>query len=282
MPPVEALDLTPEVRATLPTFFVIGAAKCGTTSLHSYIAAHPQIAMSSEKEPMYFVPGDWVERVARYKDLFERPASVRGESSTAYSAWPWAPEVPDRILAAVPDARLVYMVRDPIPRTLSHYAQNVWDRFPVRPFEELMSDLEDPMNMPVWSSRYATQLERWLRRFPSERILVLDQRDLLRERAATLRRVFAFLGVDAGFTSDSWEAKHNTADAHMVATAFGRLLGPAGPTAVRVPGLRRLVIREVPTPVLTPEQHERLAGILAPEADRLRALTGLSLDHWSV
>lgn len=282
MSTVESVDLAPDVRASLPTFFVIGAAKCGTTSLHEYIAAHPQIAMSSEKEPMYFMPDDWLDRVARYKRLFEHPASVRGESSTAYSAWPWAPEVPDRILAAVPDARLVYVVRDPIPRTLSHYAQNVWDRLPVRPFEELMSELEDPMNMPVWSSRYATQLERWLQRFAPERILVLDQRDLLRERPATLRRIFAFLGVDTEFTSASWDAQHNTADAHRTPNALGRRLGRGRPAAYGVPGLRRLVTRKVPTPVLTREQRERLVELLAPEADRLRALTGLSLDHWSL
>lgn len=280
---VQSPPLAPEVQAALPTFFVIGASKCGTTSLHEYLAAHPQISMSSVKEPMCFEPPHWADRLAEYPQLFgERPTAIRGESSTAYSAYPWVPDIPDRVKATVPDAHIVYVVRDPIPRTLSHYAQNVWDRFPVRPFDELMADLEHPMNMPVWASRYATQLERWLERFPAERVLVLDQRDLLRERAATVRRVLAFLGVDDGFSSPSWYAEHNTATDHRVSTDLARRLGAAGRLARRTPGLRRLVTAEVPTPTLTDEQRERLVAILAPEAERLGALTGLSLAHWSL
>ena len=56
--------------------------------------------------------------------------------TTAYSAYPWVPEIPDRVKSVVPGARIVYVVREPVERMLSHYAQNVWDRFPVRPFDE--------------------------------------------------------------------------------------------------------------------------------------------------
>jgi hypothetical protein len=144
----------------LPTFLIVGAPKAGTTSLHAYLAEHPEIAMTREKEPMCFEPPDWEARLGDYAALFEREAPVRGESSTAYASFPWAPEIPDRVRKVAPGMRIVYLVRDPIPRTLSHYAQNVWDRKPVRPFDELMADLEHPLNMPVWCSRYATQLER--------------------------------------------------------------------------------------------------------------------------
>lgn len=266
----------------LPTFLVIGAPKAGTTSLHEYLAEHPQIAMTSEKEPMCFAAPDWRERLGDYEELFERDAPVRGESSTAYSAFPWAPEVPDRVLEAIPDARLIYLVRDPIPRTLSHYAQNAWDRLPVRPFEELMSDLEDPMNMPVWCSRFATQLERWLERFPAERVLVVDQRDLLTDRAATLRRVFAFLGVDPDFTSRAWEVRHNTAGSHRAPNALHHRLGRHARRLERLPVLRRAVTRETPRPVLSTEQRGRLEALLRPEAQRLRELTGMALEHWSL
>lgn len=270
------------MRAALPTFFVIGASKTGTTSLHEYLAVHPEIAMTDDKEPMCFEPPHWVDRMAEYRELFPHRAEVRGESSTAYSAYPWVPEIPDRVRAAVPDARIIYIVRDPIPRTLSHYAQNVWDRFPVRPFDELMDDLEHPMNMPVWASRYATQYERWAERFGAERILVLDHRKLLTDRRGTMRQVFEFLGVDAGFTSPEWDAEHNTAVSHRVPTDLAKRLGRAGAAALRVPALGRLLTREVPKPQLTPQQRERLVALLRPEAERLRRLTGLPLEHWSL
>jgi hypothetical protein len=238
---------------------------------------------------MCFEPPHWAERLAEYRDLFERPAPVRGEASIAYSAFPWAPEIPDRVRAAVPSARIVYLVREPVERMLSHYAQNYWDRhlwgakrFPIRPFDELMDDLEDPMNMPVWCSRYATQAERWIERFGRDRVLVLDQRDLLKDRGETLRRVFAFLDVDATFTSKAWDAEHNTATQHRLPTDLARRAGRAGRAGLRVPLLRRALTREIPRPTLSAAQRERVAAVLAPEAERLRALSGLKLDHWSV
>jgi hypothetical protein len=267
----------------LPTFLIIGAAKSGTTSLHAYLAEHPEIAMTREKEPMCFEPRDWQERIREYDQLFTRDAAVRGESSTAYSAYPWAPEIPDRVHSVVPDAKLVYVVREPIERMLSHYAQNQWDRKRVRPFEELMDDLEHPMNMPVWCSRYATQYERWAERFGTERMLVLDQRDLAQRREPVLRRVFEFLEVDPAFTSPNWDARHNEATDHRVPTRLGERLGPRRPTVERrLPVLRSFLMRPVPKPRLTDEQRRRVVALLKPEAQRLRNLTGLALEGWSV
>ena len=266
----------------LPTFFVIGAPKAGTSSLHEYLAAHPDIAMTTVKEPMCFEPPDWRERLPEYSRLFPHQAAVRGESSTAYSSYPWVPEIPDRVRAEVPDARIVYVVRDPIPRLLSHYAQNLWDNKRVRPFDELMADLEHPRNMPVWCSRFATQLERWRERFGPEQILVLDQTDLLLDRPATMRRVFEFLGVDSSFVSADWETEHNTAASHRVPNALHDRLGRLGKRAARVRGVRNLVTAELPRPTLSAEQRRRLEELLRPEAARLRELTGRDFENWSL
>src|SRR3954471_19285474 len=106
--------ILPRVMGALPTFFIVGAPKSGTTSLHAYLAEHPGIAMTTVKECMLFAAPQWRERIADYAALFERDAPVRGESSTAYSSYPYAPEVPERVAATVPDARIVYVVRDPL------------------------------------------------------------------------------------------------------------------------------------------------------------------------
>jgi Sulfotransferase domain len=268
---------------TLPTFLIIGAAKSGTTSLHAYLAEHPEIAMTSEKEPMCFEPAEWRERILEYDQLFTTNAPVRGESSTAYSAYPWAPQIPDRVQSVVPDAKVIYVVREPIERMLSHYAQNQWDRKRVRPFEELMADLEEPMNMPVWCSRYATQYERWAERFGTERILVLDQRDLAQRREPTLRRVFEFLEVDPSFTSPNWDARHNEAVEHRVPTRLGERLGARRATLERLlPPVASLMMRPVRKPRLSDEQRRRVVALFKPEAQRLRELTGLALEGWPV
>jgi hypothetical protein len=270
------------VAELLPTFFIIGAAKCGTTSLHEYLAGHPEVAMTTDKECMYFTGPDWEGKLRGYRGLFFEDARVRGESSTGYTAWPWYPEVPDRIRATVPDARMIYLVRDPIERTISHYAQNVWDGVAVRTWEQLMDDLEDGWNVPVWSSRYATQLERWRERFAAERILVLEAGDLRTRRAETLRRIFRFLEIDEDFVSPRWDDEHNAASSHLVPTALGRALGSAGRRWHERPVVGRLVAREVAAPTLTPQQRERLIAVLKPEADRLREMTGLSFAGWEV
>lgn len=282
MTPYAAPELTPDVRAALPTFLVIGAPKAGTTSLHSYLATHPEIAMSSNKEPMCFVRTDWTGQLARYRELFEVDRPVRGESSTAYSAYPWAPDVPDRVRATIPEARMIYLVRDPISRTLAQYAQNVWDRFPVKPFEELLEDLEDPLNQPIWGSRYATQLERWTERFGADRVLVVDADDLRADRRSTMRRILGFLGVDADFVSPGWDAEHNTADTHRVRSDLAGRLGRLEPWVARVPIARRALTREVPKPTLTAAQRHRLEDVLRPEIERLREITGQRFAGWSI
>ena len=280
MPPTAAPEIPAEVRAALPTFLIIGAPKCATTSLHNYLAVHPRIAMTRTKEPMSFAHPEWEQRILRFPHVFrDNPdAPERGESSTAYASYPWQPEAPDRVRSLIPGCRFVYLVRDPVERMLSHYAQNVWDGLPVRSFDALMDDLEAEDNIPVWSSRYAVQLERWTSRFGADRVLVLDSRDLREAKRPTLRRVLEFLGLDGGFDSPDWDVEHNTAAQHRVPTALGRRLGPL---AARGP-LQRVLTREVPKPTLTAAQRARVVALLAPDARRFREMTGLPFEDWSV
>lgn len=218
MTPARSLGLgdTHHVRSTpsdpavaLPTFFVIGAAKCGTTSLYSYLDQHPQVGMSRLKEPHFFsgppdgipYPAGRVETLAEYEKLFDPAFPVRGEASPSYTVHPRRRGVPERIKAVVPDARFIYIVRDPIERTVSHYMHRVSTEGERRPLGQALADLSDPLSPYTCSSRYATQLRLYLEHFPLERFLILDQADLARERGETLRRTFSFLGVDDGYAS---------------------------------------------------------------------------------
>ena len=106
----------------LPNLIVIGAAKCGTTSLHAYLDEHPEIAMSREKELHFFVDRkNWGRGIEWYEAQFDASAPVRGESSPGYSAYPLYEGVAERMARVVPDAKLVYLVRDPVERVVSHY-----------------------------------------------------------------------------------------------------------------------------------------------------------------
>jgi hypothetical protein len=274
--------------AVLPNLIVIGAQKCGTTSLHSYLDLHPEISMSREKETDFFL---WHEDRGPewWQNQFRPGARIRGESSTGYTVYPLAPWVPQRIARAQPDARLIYLVRDPVDRLISAYVHLVaaghTDRSPAEVFTHPQlaeSDL-------VYRGLYAMQLDRYLEHFEREQILVLEHRELLEHREATLRRAFRHLGVDEEFSSPRFSVQHNPSGAlrRGVGPARGRspfeLVERLGRLPRPLRGVaQRILTRPTDRPVVDAELRRELGSHFTDDAARLRALTGLELNHWSV
>ena len=114
-------------EGALPNLIIIGGLKCGTTSLHHYLSLHPEIAMSRPKELNFFVAElNWPLGRDWYAAHFDPKAPVRGESSPHYTNSPAFAGVADRMRDILGEAvRLIYVVRDPIDRMLSHYLHNV-------------------------------------------------------------------------------------------------------------------------------------------------------------
>ena len=213
-----------------PNLIVIGGLKCGTTSLHHYLNLHPEVAMSRPKELNFFVEElNWPLGTDWYEGHFDLTSPVRGESSPHYTNRPRFEGVAERLAETAPDARLIYMVRDPIDRMLSHYLHNVGGGYDGRPLEEALAD---PDTAYVDRGRYFFQLEPYLERFDRDRIELVTREELKTDRAATMRRVFGFLGVDETFTSDQFEREWETGTAKS--SGRFRLMD----RAVRLPGLR--------------------------------------------
>lgn len=276
----------------LPNLIVIGGQKCGTTSLHNYLAAHPQIAMSREKELDFFT--SWGQRrgLAWYEQHFTQHAPVRGESSPAYAAWPHILGVPEAIHELLPDVRLIYLVRDPVERIVSEYLHAVGHGHERRSLIRVAASPGFEDSPYVAKSRYAVQLARYLELFDSSQLLVLTQEALSEERLTTLRTVFRFLGVDESFVSPRFARRYNKARDWRGGTAlaerardaigeqrFERLTGRVPRSAQRIGG--RMMRRPITTPELPEELRERLVSLLADDTARLTALTGLDLGHWS-
>jgi hypothetical protein len=209
----------------LPDFFVIGAMKAGTSSLHHYLRQHPQIFMSPVKEPQYYAfagrapdfrgPGD--EQTVRelvtdreaYAALFAGagPEQRVGEASTFYL---YSERAAERLAAERPEARLVAILRDPAERAFSNYMHWVRDgREPCASFAQALAD--EPRRIEehwAWHwhyrrlGRYAEQLERYLARFDRSRIHVLLLEELDSDAPRVMRELFAFLGVDPDFRPD--------------------------------------------------------------------------------
>jgi sulfotransferase family protein len=191
----------------LPTFLVIGAMKGATSSLARYLAAHPDVFMTRDKEPDFFsrrfrLGQEW------YESLFDGAAGAvaRGEASPSYTFFPLLDAAP-RIAEVVPEARLVYLVRDPVDRMHSqylHYRRAGWESEPLR--KALLGDARY-----TYPSRYGMQLERYAAAFPRQQILVVRSSALRDERAETMKRIFTHIGVDPE-RAPTAEGEFNVAD----------------------------------------------------------------------
>lgn len=286
---------------SLPNFFIIGAAKSGTTSLHGYLDQHPQIQMSSKKEPNFFSGPEngfpytfgRIDDQARYERMFNLDVAMRGESSPSYTEYPRRKGVPERIKDLVPAAKFIYLVRDPIERTVSHHQHRVSNGGEQRTLREALGDLSDPYSPTICPSLYASQLELYLGHFPQERLLVIDQADLLADRRATVREVLSFLEVDDRFESSLYDDEMNKSSErrtypHGLARFIGRTVKPRVrwvPPRVRK-SLRRSMERALLPPlepaVLDDELRARLTDRYSGEVKRLRELTGKAFPTWSV
>jgi len=202
----------------LPNLFVIGAPKCGTTSLHRYLDQHPRISMSAMKEPKFFLtdgerphhrgPDD--ERACRayvvdrhaYEALFEYPPGPGGYAGESTPYYLWDPSAAPRIRALVPEARLVAVLREPTVRAYSNWADLREQGREKLDFASAMAAEEERRRLnwePFWFYRelglYGQQLARLFTVFPREQVKVVLSDDLDSAPDRTVAEVFTFLGV---------------------------------------------------------------------------------------
>ncbi len=218
---------------TLPNFLVIGAPKTGTSSLYHYLNQHPQIYMSSNKEPHFFAfegkrpdfcgPGDegaWINRgsvpeLPAYEALFDGVSDEKaiGEASTMYL---YLPQAAPRIRQYIPDAKLIAILRHPVDRAYSHFLHLRREaREPLRDFSKALREEQQRIDKhwsPVWHYQnvgfYGEQLQRYFDQFEREQIRVYLYEEWQKNPQAIVSEIFQFLGVDPIFSPDM-SVKHN-------------------------------------------------------------------------
>jgi Sulfotransferase family len=299
---------------TLPDFFIIGVPKAGTTALHVALARHPQLFLSRVKEPKFFLcdgppprgggPGDAKslrERIWRredYEALFaDAPAgALRGESTPFYLHDPAAHR---RIRDAVPHAKLIALLRDPIDRAHSNWA-HLWSAG-LEPQSDFVAAcrLEQQRAEAGWAQfwrylelgRYGEQLQRLYDVFPQDQVLVLRYRDLRTAPAESLERICRFLGVTPGLVteitaanvtthaSDSFRNRLLATLVRVGANAHGVLHGSWWPRVE--PALSRHLQKEqrLRQP-LTEEQRAQLLPAFVDDIRVLEDVTGDSFSDW--
>lgn len=194
--------------------FVIGAMKSGTTSLHNYLNLHPQIFMCEPKEPGYFVEEiTWNRGQSWYLSLFDEANDSHrycGESSTDYTKLPIYQGVVDKIHTFNPNAKLIYIMRDPFQRIVSHYWHAVRHTSTGGLRENIYDAcMRDPQYLSF--SDYPMQVKPWIEKFGRDNILFLTFEELIRDRRGELEKIFGWLELTAEIdweeTEQRWNAK---------------------------------------------------------------------------
>ncbi len=215
---------TPGKEKQLPDFVIGGAMKCGTTSMHSILESREDVFIP-DNEVHFFSIGDPVEhggiirlapdricynpndvkQIKWYSSFFEaaRRDQLIGERSTTYLSSRVAPE---RIHELIPDVKLVFMIRNPVDRTYSHYLHPVNTGRATKTFEQEI--IHGPSNLYL-RSLYKPQLERYFRLFPRDQIKVVLFERFVEETQTVVDEVCSHLGVPNSIDLEEVETHTN-------------------------------------------------------------------------
>lgn len=189
-----------------PDFFLVGAAKSGTSSLYNYLVQHPSVFMSEPKEPHFFSewrpPMEEVKGIGEYLGLFEGvPDDIRaGDASTSYL---YSPSAARKIKDFRPNAKIIVVLRDPVSRAYSQYWNQVQEGVEPLSFEEALKAEPERIERDWWfgfhyfeAGRYADQVARYLDLFDRESVRIYLFEDLTWNAESVCHDAFSFLGVD--------------------------------------------------------------------------------------
>lgn len=286
-----------------PTFFILGGAKCGTTTLYHLLRQAEQVFLTARKEPRFFGNTPAFEKGFEwYLDEYFKGAEAypaRGEATPQYLHGRRL--VAERIRAALgDDLKFVVLIRDPVKRAWSHYLHMRRLGSEDLSFRQALaaeaSRLED--HPESWFGYYTdglfgAALEDWFDAYPRERFLILPTERLQRDPQIVLGEVCEFLDVDPPASLELRVDANSAADARnrVVATLLNRpnaitnLLKLAVPYKVRqgvrdaVNAWNRAHYASTP-PSMSPDLERRLRRAYADDVRRLESLTGLALEDW--
>ncbi|MGI9013119.1 MAG: sulfotransferase [Phycisphaerales bacterium] len=182
---------------TLPDFLIIGAMKAGTTSLYRDLLTNPEIFMPLEKEPESLLSDEVLSGRGRaaYESLFapSQPEQCCGEASTGYTKLPDHAGVPQRALQLLgPELRVVYLVRDPVKRIVSHHHHSVTTG--VFSIDDVNIAVREYPQLLNWS-RYAMQAQTWIDVFSRAQVRIVRFEEYVSHRRETVAELSTFVGV---------------------------------------------------------------------------------------
>jgi hypothetical protein len=281
---------------TAPNFFIIGAHKAGTTSLYNYLRGHPQVFLPSEKEPVHLTRPDFDDPAVQrdYLALFDGAgdALAIGEACTRKAWFPLFVGAPERIARLAPQAKIIYLLRDPVERMRSQYVDAVASG---RERREITAALLTGAAY-CYPSRYALQVDQYLRVMDRVQVMLVTSDDLRNDQRSTLSGIYRFLGLSADVDEAAdMGPEHNRGDVKWMprptvrrARTFAARRGWNGRPVRLLAALEHagspLATMTIPAGKRTvpAELRSRLAEMLRPDMERLAEWMPAGFDAWGM
>jgi hypothetical protein len=194
----------------LPDFIHAGTTKAASSWLYNALSEHPEVSMAKVSDLNFFNVSyhrqqEWYAK--KFDD--QNDEKVVGEVSPGYLQHPWTAE---RIAETVPDAKILFCLRNPVDRAYSHWWHSYSNKYVTYEFEEIFEKYA-PYHHWVMPGFYDHHLSRFYEEFPEDQIEVFLFDDLVEDDEEFLREYFSAIGVDSDFRPSVLDTKENTADA---------------------------------------------------------------------
>jgi len=299
-----------------PNFFIVGAAKCGTTALYTYLRLHPEVFMLQyNKEPHYFASDlhrnkeavrqhKWIINRSEYLALFEEAdeAVAVGEASVYYL---YSETAAAEIYRFNPDSKIIVMLRHPVDMIYSLHQQRIYSMVEdTLDFTQALDIEKNQRDNGKKSSHevkkvgayldvalYSDQVKRFLSTFPREQIHIILYDDFKHDTERIYRDTLKFLNVDESFQIEFAPVNKGK----IVHSQFAQRIILARPNLIIKPLhaimpkwlrhhlamlLINLNIREIVRPPLDPELRENLITHFKEDILELSALIDIDLSMW--
>lgn len=298
-----------------PSFFIVGAPKCGTTALCKYLNRHPDIFIPQLKELHYFDTDLRTKKKANslqaYRSLFaEGAGKLCGEGSPTYL---YSKKAAKGIHDFNPDAKIIIMLREPAEMMYSFHSQHLFNGSSetVQDFEEalnLESERKQGRKIPARCvepqilfyrdfASYFDQVKRYLDTFGSNNVKVILFEDFTQQTSKVFQEILEFLGIDPSFETDFAVKNSNKKVRNRFlqtlikyppsrVLSFGKYLIPLPQSARRSllesikNRVRKFNTQQVSRSPLTPHLKQRLRKEFEPEIMKLATLIQRDLSHW--
>lgn len=283
-------------------FFIVGAPKAGTTSLYNYLDEHPQIVMSSQKETDFFsdealqknklyYSKNRISTLAEYHALFQdHEDKIIGEASVSYLFYK---DVPQKIKAYNPKAKIIIMLRNPTDRAFSHYLMDYRLGLINQSFESVFAREKRISKHELFYQQYITlglyynQVKRYFETFGRENVHVIFYDDFKKHLSTQVEKVYKFLEVDSVFVPQL-NTKHNTYSMPKYDWArklygvvkFRKLLRKILPHQI-VKQARRHLFTKKDKPVLSDHLRGQLIKLYSDDLKQLGKLLNFDLNKWT-